>query len=958
MRTRSIMRIRATAITAALVLAIGAASIPTAAFAAGAPPAAPVLVSPANGATAPSGTPLTVQVSDPDDASLQVAFHGAPRPATPPPGVGDPFTFVVLPDTQNYVIEPTFNHVMTAQMQWIVAQRNALDMAFVAGVGDIVDNHTSDEDWVRASDNLAIMDAGGVPNSVLPGNHDFDLTTGDFSKYNQYLPVSRYRDASWNSPAASYGGYYGQNQFGVDAADRQNMNNYALFTAGGLDFLLVNIELNAPDGVLAWAQRVLDAHPARRAIVATHAYVNVAGEHSAQVQRTDVPGNSGAAIWQKLVYPNCNIFLVVNGHFTQGLDGEANRTDPNACGKPVHAALSDFQGRPNGGDGWLRYYTFTPAANEIRATTYSPWLNQYETDADSSFAVAYEMAAPPALPQLGVQTVASGASGSVPLPELAPGTVFDWYATVNDGTSVTRGPTWSVTVSEPPPAGVLAADAFGRTVASGWGSAETGGPWSVNSTTKFSVASGVGRVAANAGSTLNASLGQVSSSAIDAHASVAVDKVPNQLLNATVAGRVVGASLYGARLRVNPNGSVQLHIVRDATALSGGTLAGVTVAAGTQMRVRVQVVGTNPTAIRARAWRVGTSEPSAWQFTAADTTAALQGPGSLRLSTYLSSSATNGPVVVSYDDLTATTIGGPPPPPPPANVPPTAAFTWSADGLTVNANSSSSTDSDGTIVSRSWDFGGQSGGTGITASHTYSAAGTYPVSLTVTDDDGASHSVTQSVTVSQPPVAGVLAADAFGRTVASGWGSAETGGPWSVNSTTKFSVSGGAGRVSANAGSTLNASLGQVSSSAIDVQTSLAVDKLPNQVLNATVAGRAVGASLYGARVRVNPNGSVVLHVVRDSTALSGGTLSGITVAAGTQVRLRVQVEGTNPTTIRARAWLASATEPSAWQFTATDATAALQSPGSLRFSTYLSSSATNGPVIVSYDDLSATTIP
>jgi hypothetical protein len=49
------------------------------------------------------------------------------------------------------------------------------------------------------------------------------------------------------------------------------------------------------------------------------------------------------------------------------------------------------------------------------------------------------------------------------------------------------------------------------------------------------------------------------------------------------------------------------------------------------------------------------------------------------------------------------------------------------------------------------------------------------------------------------------------------------------------------GRVAANAGSTLNASLGQVSSSAIDVQTSLAVDKLPNQVLSATVAARVVG---------------------------------------------------------------------------------------------------------------------
>ena len=953
MRSRWMVRIS----VAAAVAALCAAAMPAPAFASGAPPAAPILVSPAGGATAPPGTPLTVQASDPDDASVEVVFHGAPRGTVQPPGVGDPFTFAVLPDTQNYVITPTNNHIMTAQAQWFVAQRDPLDIAFVAGVGDVVDNYISDAQWTRASDNLAIMDAGGVPNSVLPGNHDFNLATGDFAKYNQYLPVSRYRDATWNSPAASYGGYYGQNQFGPDAADRQNMDNYALFTAGGMDFLLINLELNPPDDVLAWAQRVLTAHPNRRAIVATHAYVNVSGAFSLQVQRTDVPGNSGAAIWQKLVQPNCNVFLVVNGHFTDLLDGEANRTDLNACGRPVHAALSDYQGRPNGGDGWLRYYTFTPAANEIRATTYSPTRNAYENDLDSSFVMSYDMSPPVDLPEIGRRTVASGAQASVPLPDLAPGTTFDWYATVGDGTNTTRGPNWSVTVSAPPPAGALAQDAFGRTVAAGWGTADTGGPWTVNSTTKLSVASGVGRVAANAGSTLNATLGQVSSSAIDLSTTLAIDKVPNQALNATFAARVVGASQYGARLRINPNGSAQLHLMRDVTALSGVTVPGITVTAGTPIRVRVQVDGTNPTTLRARAWPATATEPTTWQTTATDTTAALQNPGSPRLSTYLSSSATNGPITVTYDDLTATTIGGGPPPPPPPNVPPTAAFTWSANGLTASADSTTSSDPDGTIVSRSWDFAGVSGGSGITASRTFPTAGTYPVTLSVTDDDGATTTTTQSVTVSAPPPAGALAQDAFGRTVAAGWGTADTGGPWTVNSTTKLSVASGVGRVAANAGSTLNATLGQVSSSAIDLSTTLAIDKVPNQALNATFAARVVGASQYGARLRINPNGSAQLHLMRDVTALSGVTVPGITVTAGTPIRVRVQVDGTNPTTLRARAWPATATEPTTWQATATDTTAALQNPGSPRLSTYLSSSATNGPITVTYDDLTATTI-
>jgi len=102
----------------------------------------------------------------------------------------------------------------------------------------------------------------------------------------------------------------------------------------------------------------------------------------------------------------------------------------------------------------------------------------------------------------------------------------------------------------------------------------------------------------------------------------------------------------------------------------------------------------------------------------------------------------------------------------------------------------------------------------------------------------------------------------------------------------------------------------------------------------------------------------VQLHLMRDGTALSGLTLPGITLTPGTRITVRVQVDGTNPTSLRARAWPTTAAEPTSWQTTTTDATAALQAAGSLRLSTYLSSSATNGPVTVTYDDLSATPLP
>ncbi|WP_460843883.1 hypothetical protein, partial [Nocardioides marmoraquaticus] len=66
----------------------------------------------------------------------------------------------------------------------------------------------------------------------------------------------------------------------------------------------------------------------------------------------------------------------------------------------------------------------------------------------------------------------------------------------------------------------------------------------------------------------------------------------------------------------------------------------------------------------------------------------------------------------------------------------------------------------------------------------------------MTDNDGATASTTRTVTVSAPAV-DVVALDGFDRSLASGWGSAETGGVWTLlGGTSRFSVSGSAGRIS------------------------------------------------------------------------------------------------------------------------------------------------------------------
>jgi photosystem II stability/assembly factor-like uncharacterized protein/PKD repeat protein len=88
------------------------------------------------------------------------------------------------------------------------------------------------------------------------------------------------------------------------------------------------------------------------------------------------------------------------------------------------------------------------------------------------------------------------------------------------------------------------------------------------------------------------------------------------------------------------------------------------------------------------------------------------------------------------------------PPPPPANQPPVASFNFAATGLTVNFTDSSF-DPDGFIVSWLWNFGDGTTSTEQHPIHTYDTANTYIVSLTVTDNDGAT-GTTGRIVVVQP----------------------------------------------------------------------------------------------------------------------------------------------------------------------------------------------------------------
>lgn len=278
------------------------------------------------------------------------------------------FTLIVLPDTQRYSYE---NHdIFCKQAEWILAIKKKLNIVFVSHLGDITQSGALiDREWENASKCMGKMD-GVVPYGIIPGNHDFDVVDGptiEATKYDSVFPVSRFSNFSW------YKGNY-----------KENRNNYQTIMVNRIKLLFLNLEVDPTDDDIDWANKILNENQDKQVILTTHAYQYDNLMERSQNQHFRLEGNSGEDIWNKIIDKNCNIFLVLSGHFHNG-DGENRIESKNQCGKTVHQIVQNYQGRPNGGDGLLRIYTFSPIKKQIDVKTYSPFSNKYEIDEDSQF---------------------------------------------------------------------------------------------------------------------------------------------------------------------------------------------------------------------------------------------------------------------------------------------------------------------------------------------------------------------------------------------------------------------------------------------------------------------------------------------------------------------------------------------------------------------------------------------
>lgn len=335
------------------------------------------------------GAALSAQTQPADKAKSK------PTPPPPPPIVEKvpqtPFnapagtwTLVALPDTQYY--SDKYPDIFMRQTEWIVKNKTKHNILFVIHEGDIV-NRPETEQWKNARAAISVLNKGGVPYALAPGNHDYKYTEQNRqTMINDYFTEADYKN---------------NRKYGLYENGRMENSWHTLTTPWG-PFLILALEYGPRDEVLEWAGKIAAAHADHRVIIVTHAYLysddtRYDKEKYGATQRWSPknsvitkPGtsNDGEGIWQKLVSKHPNMRMVFCGHVIN--DGTGYLASPLPDGKIVHQILANYQrgvkpDRGNGGGGCLRLMQFLPDKKTVRIKSYSPLYDIWLGEPDQHF---------------------------------------------------------------------------------------------------------------------------------------------------------------------------------------------------------------------------------------------------------------------------------------------------------------------------------------------------------------------------------------------------------------------------------------------------------------------------------------------------------------------------------------------------------------------------------------------
>ena len=380
-------------------------------------------------------------------------------------------------------------------VDWIAENAESRKIAYVAHTGDIIENNirkpVNDAQQQQAlgefevsSAQQGVLDAAGVPNGVVAGNHDNQSGTenGPGAIFNRYYGPDRYEAAAAGWQQAEYGGPW---------RDGDNQNHYDLFSAGGLDFVVVGLSYGVTREEAEWAGDIFAQFSDRNGILLSHDYLAPSTQPNGRNASFSAP--DGSMLYNTVVEKNANVFLILAGH-EHGV-GTNVKARVGEVDRGVVELLADYQFYTVSADrlglteiggyqpdaqlqfgasffrllqidvdrGIMNVDTYSPLLDEFGATEYDD-RKRYDgtednmvlpidlTSRTTSFRTdSVALYVPTQF--VGETTVASGEVASIEWAKLKPGTAYAWLVTA-------RSAGGGETTSEP--SVFVTADAAGR----------------------------------------------------------------------------------------------------------------------------------------------------------------------------------------------------------------------------------------------------------------------------------------------------------------------------------------------------------------------------------------------------------------------------------------------------------------------------------------------------------------
>jgi len=297
----------------------------------------------------------------------------------------DDYDLAISHITDTQYLSETYPEVYGQLVSWIADSAEERKIAFATHTGDLVQNWVDPNqddtrarrEYGRASAVQAILDDAGVPNSVLPGNHDNKRGVSN-ELFNEYFPPSRY------ASAPTYGGSI--------AAD-DNSANFSTFERSGAKFLMLSLPYAYGEEQIAWAAQVVTSHPDRNVVISTHEHVTPKTEiEDAHRSANSRWVSNGQKLWDRVIAPNRNVVVVLSGHF-HGIGQIVTENAGGIEGHDVVELLADYQEfRTHTGEratGFQRLLQIDLASSTVAVDTFSVRL-----DASASFDYDYQQFRP------------------------------------------------------------------------------------------------------------------------------------------------------------------------------------------------------------------------------------------------------------------------------------------------------------------------------------------------------------------------------------------------------------------------------------------------------------------------------------------------------------------------------------------------------------------------------------